>query len=263
MHERWRSRFISNFRRAIGANVGALFNDPWAILFLFTVFILLAISGSWISDGLFLALFDGRITEGMTMVLISVTILLVLGVAIKNVVTDVHFEVESRKPRNVKVLVLFLSPPGRGQLEIIDEIYKLEDFEGKRLSWEMPVYAIKYHADAGTLEKVEVITFMDTDEQFEKFRDLIGRLFPNSSFSMEAHRVSDSEDVKEMYEVLESIFKELGGKYKDSDIIIDVTGGKKPATIAGVLASVYHFTEVQYVSTTTKEVKSYYVEPAT
>ncbi len=262
MYGKWRSRFISNFRRAIGANVGALFNDPWAIVFLFIVFILLAISGSWISDGLFLAIFEDRVGEGIIMVLVSIAILLVLGVAIKNVVTDVHFEVESRKPQNVKVLVLFLSPLGRGQAEIIDEIRKFEDFEGKRLSWEMPAYAIKYHADAGTLERVEVITFMDTDEQFDKFKELVGRLFPNSNFSIESHQVSDSEDVKEMYEVLENIFKKLDGKYKDSDIIIDVTGGKKPATIAGILASVYHFTEVQYVSTTTKEVKSYYVEPA-
>ncbi|GEM_PF-443699 len=267
MHGKCKVRLLSNLRRAIGASLGALFNDPVALVFLFLIFALLAVSGSWIADGLFLLFFEERVSEGIIMILISITIFVIIGVVIKNVVSDVNFEVESGRPRGAKVLVLFLSPPASGdQLREIDRIQRLEDFEGRRIQWEMPVRAVKYHADSGALERIEVIVFEDAnvsaDVQLEKFRALVRRLFPDSNFKIHPRKVSSSEDIGEMYRVLERIFKKLGKKYRDSDIIIDVTGGKKPATIAGVLASVYHFTEIQYVSTSSKEIRSYYVEPA-
>ncbi len=44
-------------------------------------------------------------------------------------------------------------------------------------------------------------------------------------------------------------------------MIIDVTGGQKPTSIAGALMTLYYDREFQYVSTQNYKVKSYDVRP--
>lgn len=273
--KKWKVRLATEFRRAIGAHLGVLLKSWWGVFFLLLFFALLALAGSWIADGLTFLIFDKRYVDGTIMLLVSFTILLVLGVAIKKAVKDTNFEiVEEEDPEGKKVLILFLSPEFDAE-SILKDITTLEelnkalagDSQSKSYKWLMPLASIRLHAMKGNLDCVYVITSPETDEQYRYFEKLVSQVFKSFNFRLRKCSISDSESVKEMYETLEKLFGILtnkginGKKYKEKDIVIDVTGGKKTATIAGVLASVYHFTEVQYVSTTDKRVKAYYVEP--
>ncbi len=272
MNVKWKTRLIAAFRRAIGANLGILLKDGTVIFFIFVVFSALALAGSWIADGLYLIFVERRISAGAGMLICSILIMTALGILIRKAVGDLSFKVsEDDKPSGKKVLILFLSSLGNDKLKIVKTISNMEDFKNYQdkdyISWEMPMQAIAYHVNRGALERVEVITSPQSAEQFDEFKELVHRVFPQYELEISNNPVSDFEKVAEVYEKVESVIRALnrashGKKYKDSDMIIDVTGGQKPATIAGVLASVYHFMEVQYVSTRTKKVRAYYVEPA-
>jgi hypothetical protein len=58
------------------------------------------------------------------------------------------------------------------------------------------------------------------------------------------------EDVSSMVDVLEEVYQALPSDMDETDVVIDITSGQKPTSIAGFMASLVRKTrKVQYVQT--------------
>lgn len=164
-----------------------------------------------------------------------------------------------------------------------------------RVSWRMPLQAIAHHARGrtdgtpGALQRVVVIGSSDrqpgdgtgTVHHFKKFRDLVGKLRqddPNASeFSISdlhglirKYRVRvvkdysngvDFEKPSELEEAVYHAFLALNQSgIPDEDILVDVTGGQKPLSIAGAVVALAKQRRIQYISTHDYRVRVYDVE---
>jgi hypothetical protein len=178
-----------------------------------------------------------------------------------------------RDPPPCKVLIVFLSPPR--DLAAIQAIPSgslsdttIEAFQ--QSPWRMPMVAIRYHL--GRLEKVVVVPTRDsagkqdgTYRLMEEFRETVRRFTaavpkvasvvaagelegPQTTASALAKGVA-YEDAVEWLDVLHHVFACLhAGGYADGDIMVDVTGASKAATVAGAAVTVGDFRRIQYVS---------------
>ncbi len=159
-------------------------------------------------------------------------------------------------------------------------------------SWRMPLEAITYHAAAeadgvpGVLERVVVIPSSDrvpgdgtgTVGQVKLFRDLISKLreadpraseFTVVDLHQQIHqqRVTVVKDYKtgvaferpqELEEALYHAYCALNEQgFADEDVLVDVTGGKKPPSIAGAVVALAPGRRIQYVSTDDYRVRVY------
>jgi hypothetical protein len=108
------------------------------------------------------------------------------------------------------------------------------------------------------LEKIIVITSPNSSKKFNQFRLLVETIF-NEKLNFVEKKADDFESVKHIFNLIRKVFEELGKEnYKDKDIIIDVTGGTKPVSIAGALTTSYYPSrEFQYISNVDYSVKSY------
>ena len=189
----------------------------------------------------------------------------------KQTITNIE---ERPDPRQVNVLILFLSPWGKDCYEgVIDGIIEGKDFEvvkdlDNKLAkspWLMPLKAIKYHLDR--LKKVILIPSKDTAKLITKFQDLIKSLMKtdfnykkkpefevvsinkfNSSLSLPQY--VDVESAKQQNDILNDILHQLTekDKIKCEDIIIDVTGGRKVSSVAGAIVALGRGHRIQYVT---------------
>jgi len=174
---------------------------------------------------------------------------------------QISIDVQTNSPKKTKNLILFLSHLNNDeQIKLIKSVKKLEDLKDKRINWEIPAIAIKYHLPK--LKNVVVITSNQSNKQFNEFKDFIKRIFPENDINIEMYKNSvDFENIEEVYTHLKNAFynlKNSGKAKRDREIIIDVTGGLKIPSIAGAIFTLEkEERKFQYVSTITKKVMGF------
>jgi hypothetical protein len=124
----------------------------------------------------------------------------------------------------------------------------------------MPVKAIEYHKN--WLEYLYVITSTQTHNDFDKFTALIKLFFPESKFYISEYPEGttgiDFSDVKAIYDQVNAFFDDMKDKkLKDSEILVDVTGGLVTTSIGAVMATLTRGRSAEYVSTIDKKVRTY------
>ncbi|HIQ50581.1 MAG TPA: hypothetical protein EYH54_01255 [Nautiliaceae bacterium] len=175
-----------------------------------------------------------------------------------NKLNQISLDVQTKSPEKTKNLILFLSHLNSDdQIKIIKNAMKLEDLKDKRINWEMPAIAIKYHLPQ--LKNITVITSNESKNQFNEFKEFIKRVFPENDLNIEMYKNhTNFENVEEVYTHLKDAFYNLKKSKKakrDREIIIDVTSGPKIPSIAGAIFTLEaEERKFQYVSTKTKEV---------
>ena len=89
-----------------------------------------------------------------------------------------------------------------------------------------------------------------SDLQLEMMRLMMGQYLVG--IDQTAERIADFSLFDELREVLRTTIKEgVAAKYAESDIVIDITGGTKTASIAGASATLEGNVQFQYVETAT------------
>lgn len=197
---------------------------------------------------------------------------------------------EQLGPLGCKVLIIFLSPPRKDKEMIeqllnnnkapwadavIQDIKFRESFTGP---WRMPIEAIAWHLQQGTLERVIVApsatvktvteTRQGTFSEFQTFKKLIEKITGTGTVSV--HHAGeaqpdkwmegvDYESARDLRDCLKDIFDFLLEleQYAEEDILIDITAGQKLGSSIGTLLSLQAGRQIQYVSTNDYSVKSY------
>jgi len=140
------------------------------------------------------------------------------------------------------------------------EKFRKDDAFNKYWSWAMSVKAIEHHL--GRLENLYVITSTQTHNDFDNFKKLIEMFFPSSNLNIIEYPESttgiDFSDVKAIYNQVNAFFNDMKEKkLKDSDILVDVTGGLVTTSIGAVMATLTRGRSAEYVSTIDKKVRTY------
>ena len=253
-----------------------VFSDWLSLAFLFLTVLVLSLVAGWFPDGLSAIFFEHRLKQGLIMVGVSVIFLLLILLFARWLAGSYRYEVYSTTPSRKKMLVLFLSNL-RGDVETLNgELNRLLErlsragSSGEKLelinsslsfrSWRMPLEAVGFHLPV--LERVVVITSKESSPQFPLFKRLVGELYPELKPSdVKEVRVDDFEDFNSVQEAIERVYDVLkSANYRNRDVILDITGGKKIVSIVGALLSLNPGREFQYISTTDYTVKSYDVE---
>jgi hypothetical protein len=191
--------------------------------------------------------------------------------------------VQDENPASTKALVLFLSPPGQDTERIaamsrdagvrgrIEDLSLREQFKS---SWRMPLEAIAHHRSR--LRWVVVIPSRDGDlrqdgtwRSLEDFRKLVTALAekPNLQIRSLAELTSkelwaegvDFEDAQMLVDSIDATYSALNAAgIEDSEIMVDVTGGQKPTSIAGAAVALEkRRRKFQYVSTRGFRIQAY------
>jgi len=171
------------------------------------------------------------------------------------------------QPAKAKALILYLSPANTKPIENLLQQsqcrHKLEtidmDVAFPRHSWRMPLESIVYH-----LERLQYVIIIPPDKETIKFvscfKDLLTYLLPVDKQNIQVkacHELGagfpesvNSEDIKALAEATQQAYDFLlKQKVRKRDILIDITGGKKTAGIAGAIIALEDGREFQYVST--------------
>lgn len=239
----------------------------WIALGLAVLFFIMA---GWIPDGITnILLPGGDVTQGLCQIFVALSIFSLLGLALsRKIEGPQNIRVEVRVPEAAKVLEIFLSPIGRNpgrERDILGRLAKDETVAPEELngtSWEMPLIAIKHHLPR--LELLVVVTSQGeggSAQLFHAFKTLVARYCPEASFAIEELTAPELnfEDLAGVHSLLDTWYGKVSslGRHKNHDIITDLTGGQKPASIAAALATLVEGRKFQYVSTTDKKVQSF------
>ncbi len=184
---------------------------------------------------------------------------------------DNKVQVQKTSPKKVRALGVFLSTLGRTTEIVEKEILDLQKalevlpdtsviraaLSGK--NWEMPLKAIEYHQ--GQLEALYVFTSKGnpgSSETMALFEKIVNAFYPNLKIrEVEADGI-EFEDVEEVFNQVESFYDlAKNDGFPEQEIIVDVTGGQKPNSIAASIATLITGRKFQYISTVTKEVHAY------
>ena len=189
-------------------------------------------------------------------------------------------------PPPVKSLLVFLSPIGpsavaalrRKEIDDLDSLKKnnkslymnklstfKKDFTAS-WSWAMPFRAIKHHYSR--LEKLYVVSSLQSHGDFTYFVKLVDLLFPGRTFSIaewpKGTQGIDFQEIDKIFQVVNDFYEEMKTKkVKSSDTLVDITGGMVPTSVGAALATLIKGRVAEYVVTSTKEVIAYdvtYVE---
>ena len=180
--------------------------------------------------------------------------------------------VEATAMPNPKVLVLFLSPAPKP--ELLEQWNADANFRGGLLedavhktmgmsSWRMPVTALRRHA--GYLDQLVVIPSADAGTRkgtwqdlpaFRKLLDLLTEGRTAKPTVVELHELTgrwprgvDFENADELKDAMRAIFTGLRKqRLRDADIIVDITGGSKVASVVGAIFALGKDQIFQYVS---------------
>ncbi len=118
--------------------------------------------------------------------------------------------------------------------------------DAERFSWKPVQRGIEAHTQR--LNTVWVICSPESGNQYTWFEAMFQELYPEVSFIRKD--VCSFEDISDITDVLEGILSDLPKDIDESDVVIDITGGQKPASIAGMMVSLVNANrEVQYVQT--------------
>jgi len=155
-------------------------------------------------------------------------------------------------------IIMFLSSINKDQ-----HIKRLEQSDWTVLnepyfSWKPCQRGLEIHKSR--LNTVWVICTPESGKQYPWFEAMFKELYPNVSFVRKD--VANFEDISELTYALEDILTALPSGIDESDVVIDVTGGQKPASIAGMMVSLVNGNrQVQYVQTNAPfSVKTYTYE---
>ena len=239
-----------------------LFGDLRSIK-VFIIVIVFSLALSLITDGLeewiksMFNIQNNFIFQIIVGLILAIFIFLLIKEGLKKL-DQISLDVQANPPEKTKNLILFLSHLNNDeQIKLIKNITKLEELKDKRINWEIPAIAIKYHLPK--LKNVVVITSNESNKQFNEFKDFIKRIFPETTLNIEIHKHSiDFENIEEVYTNLKDAFynlKNSGKAKRDREIMIDVTSGPKIPSIAGAIFTLETGErKFQYVSTMTKKV---------
>ncbi|MFN3479889.1 MAG: hypothetical protein ACK415_05840 [Thermodesulfovibrionales bacterium] len=245
----------------------------WAIIYAALVFL---VSG-WFPDGIaellrvsMGGLFEKEWFSGIYKILFSLVVMSCIGFILKRAIKK-HtgkVEVEIKQSPYVKVLAIFLSilsikrETQEKELKVIEDALSkgtLDETAFNNKPWEMPIIAIKHHIP--TLEFLYVFTSSGengSSKLMPVFTKVINSLFPKIKVKEFTEGGIDFENVREVFGRVEELYQDLKEKgVADKEVIIDITGGQKPNTIAGAMATLAFGRKFQYVSTIYKTVNSY------
>lgn len=231
---------------------------------------MIAVGASWIADGI-VPVFSGQ--DWLPVLAAAGSLLFLTGSVwlwrARRTLLGVQTLQEGGLPKPHRFLVATLSPSGfaiaDGALKLNEKAVPLatttqeliKSLQGSRWNGEMLLRAIDHHADR--LERISMIATPEIDENACKQWDaLLERYYPK--LSREWHRVQDSESLDEYRDTVRRICeKAIEDGFSMRDIIIDVTGGQKIASIGAAEATLEHpGLEFQYVSTKdNKIIRSY------
>lgn len=229
----------------------------WAIFYASVIFI---VTG-WLPDGI-AELIRGEWLECSYKLTISLAILFFIGYELKKALKhEGRIEVISEPPSSAKVLAVFLSPLFRKlKREDIQKALNEGNFSKDMLNgseWEMPVKAIEFHSP----EVLYVLTSQGhtgTHNLMHLFENTTKRLFPSLKIIEFKPGGIEFEDIKEVFNSIEKLYKEAKSNgFKEKDIIVDITGGQKTNSIAAAIATLSIGRKFQYISTRDKKVLSY------
>jgi len=124
----------------------------------------------------------------------------------------------------------------------------------------MPLLAIRHHAER--LEQLYVFTSSGesgTHHQFQRFHTIVAAAFPKLKVIELTGEGTDFENMAEVHKELDRLYDQFDHlkSYGADDIMLDITGGQKPNSIAGALATLAEGRRFQYVSTVNKKVLCY------
>ncbi len=225
----------------------------------FLFIVAFSVSLSWIGDGIY-EIVKKYLPEYYFVFLLTAGLVVATGLFLyvkhqMSKLGNADIDVQPIEPEKKKILILFLSHAN--DIDSAKNISSFEDFKTVRLNWEMPSIAIKHHLPA--LEEVIVITSDRSSSQFDIFKEMVYRIFPDDVFAVNRYeKIVDFENVEQVYNSLKDIYKALKKEKKikrNADFIVDVTGGQKIPSIAGAIFTLEaEGREFQYVSTQTKKV---------
>lgn len=265
------------FKQALVSQFGFLFRDWTTGILTGIVFLLLSVVAGWFPDGLTALLFDKDFSRAFWMIAVSVVIILGFIAFGVRYFSEVEFDIDEHAPAKKKALIVFLSNVRmkNDELEGVVEEF-LESIKDKELSeakallnkspmssWRMVLEALEYHLPE--LERLIVLASKDSYPQIKSFKKIAEGILKSEfqKLKLDEFKVENFDDVEKVFNKLNEVYKRLYSYgLKDRNIIIDVTGGRKPISIAGALMTVvYPYREFQYVSSDKNyenyEVKSY------
>ncbi|MCG5531165.1 hypothetical protein LRD18_09835 [Halorhodospira halochloris] len=180
---------------------------------------------------------------------------------------------DEQNPKPRRVLILLLSPHTndpraveevlRDQLPVpLEPDTDLAPVNETLKSWRMPLEALRTHLPR--LERVVVIYSSGaggSHKQFADFKRLVEYLLEGAnrsvtvegldSYSQELAHGCDFEDVGAVWQAVESVWRGLidrqGLRLQQHDVIVDITGGTKKASVAAALFTQAQGRRCQYV----------------
>jgi hypothetical protein len=271
VQRRIRGERFSRFAESIfGKN-----NAGWQVVVYAMLFLTVA---GWLPDGLseFIDYFrSGRGEWSFNYKLaFSAPVLIVFWLLIrKSGIFGGKIEVYSEQPQPVKVLGLFLSPfrpivdaatvnsqvKNRNELELVLQggAVSQEMFSGT--TWEMPLKAIGFHFSR--LQKVCLITSSGekgTCLESPLFILLSQSLYPGIIVEEFTSGGIDFENVSDVFSVVEKLYEEAGSeRYRENDVLVDITGGQKTNSIAAAIATLSTGRQFQYIGKQNNNVLCY------
>jgi len=165
----------------------------------------------------------------------SLSVFLTAWLYIRNF--EFSFSVKEVKPKDIKGLIMFLSN---------------WDKNSNKCPWEMQLKVLEEYS---LIKYVYVIGSKNSYYQISQFESLVKKFFKDINVIPHKDAI-DFENLEESIKAIEEGFKCLKEKgLKDSQILIETTGGQKIQSIAGAFFSSTYDRYFVYVSTNTKEVK--------
>ena len=251
--------------------------------------VLLLMSLNWFSSALWewlqwLPWIDGKKPDGIPRLIIGTAtlpaLLFWLVIQARNARQIIHPTISVKSPEQVQGLVMYLSSLKGDYLGLLQEALKKGmDLEGFRqqfghFNWRMPLEAVDHHAPK--LAFMVVIASSGKDgsiKQLSEFKALLDTVFPNPAFRLVALEdcFSDKDDKLAFKDGLdfevepERLATATNAAYeylrrqglRQSEILIDITGGLKVTTVVGSAVALAEGRRIQYVSTRDFEVRVY------
>jgi len=128
----------------------------------------------------------------------------------------------------------------------------------KGFIWKMCHYGLEKHS--ARLKKVWAVCSPESFDQYADFVRLFQPMFPQAEFLRANEDCGISfEDMEGVVSIIEDVLHTLPHDMDESDVIIDITSGQKPNSVAGALVTLISpGREFQYVQTNDPhEVKTY------
>ena len=242
-------------------------NFGWYTVLYTALFIL---AGGWFPDGIadfFKYLAGDRSLWCINyQLIVSSLILIFFGIQLAGIINTEKIEVKSALSEPVKILGIFLSPlvffsGDSDYRKIIVEGNEKESLENvlfahslKRealdgTSWEMPLRAVDFHKSR--LERLSLFTSSGnngTSAVSELFIKFLNLLYPEILVVEKVPGGLDFENIKEIFTAIEKFYVDaVNDGYKESDVLVDITGGKKTNSIAASIASLASGRKFQYI----------------